>query len=210
MVKVTLSFRSQGFEKITLFHLGTSCKEDQSCQYIDLFTTRHKVVHNGRYPNFKGLLFDKKTTYMAQILQSLSYKVFSIILPKFNTFGLCIPILGTSAIMDQIACCCNVTTSETGLLIQNLWLKITPCDHYNHKETKICALKTWLQTVNSVFATRACERYGFSAQALHSIDARFLSDQYKGLISPGAKSQKGCIKHVFVYPSRWQISVGFI
>ena len=135
-VKVIFSFKSQGFDKMTLFPLGTSCKEDQSCQYIDLFTTRHKVVHNGGYPNFKGLLFDKKTTYMAQILQSLNYKVYSIILPKFNTFGLCIPILSTSAIMDQIACCCNVTTSETGLLIQNLWLRIIPCDHYNHKETK--------------------------------------------------------------------------
>ena len=55
---------------------------------IDLFTTRHKVVHNGGPLNFKGLLFDKKTNYLAQILQSLSYKVCSIILPKFNTFGL--------------------------------------------------------------------------------------------------------------------------
>ena len=78
---------------------------------MDLFTTRHKVVHNGGSPNFKGLLFDKKTTYMAQILQSLSYKVCSIILPKINTFGLFILILGTSAIMDQTACC-YVTTSE--------------------------------------------------------------------------------------------------
>ena len=82
---------------------------------IDLFTTRHKVVHNDGSLNFKGLLFDKKTNYLAQILQSLSYKVCSIILPKFNTFGLFIPILGTSAIMDQTACCYNVTTSETGL-----------------------------------------------------------------------------------------------
>ena len=70
---------------------------------IHLFTKRHKVVHNGGSPNFKGLLFDKKTNYLAQILQSLSYKVCTIILPKFNTFGLFIPILGTSAIMDQTA-----------------------------------------------------------------------------------------------------------
>ena len=76
---------------------------------IDLFTARHKVVHNGRSPNFKGLLFDKNTTDMAQILQSLSYKVCSIILPKFTTFGWFIPILGTSAIMDQTACCYDVT-----------------------------------------------------------------------------------------------------
>ena len=67
---------------------------------------------------FKGLLFDKKTNYLAQILQSLSYEVYSIILPKFKSFGLFIPVLGTSAIMDQTACCYNVTTSETGLLTQ--------------------------------------------------------------------------------------------
>ena len=82
---------------------------------IDLFTTHHKVVHNGGSPKFKGLLLDKKTNYLAQILQSLSYKVCSIILPKFNTFGLFIPILDTSAIMYQAACCYNVTASETGL-----------------------------------------------------------------------------------------------
>ena len=82
---------------------------------IDLFTTRHKVVHNGRSTNFRRLSFDKKTNYLAQILQSLSSKVCSIILPKFNTSGLFIPILGTSAIMDQTACCHRVTTSETGL-----------------------------------------------------------------------------------------------
>ena len=52
---------------------------------------------------------------MAQILHGLSYKVCSITLSKFNTFGLFIMILGTSAIMDQTACCYNVTTSETGL-----------------------------------------------------------------------------------------------
>ena len=43
------------------------------------------------------------------------YKVCSITLPKFNTSGSFIPILGTSAIMDQTPCCYNVTTSETGL-----------------------------------------------------------------------------------------------
>ena len=83
---------------------------------IDLFTARHKVVHNGGSPNFKGSLFDKKATYMAQILQqSLRYKVCFITLPKFNSFGLFILILGRSAIMDQTACCCNMTTSEIGL-----------------------------------------------------------------------------------------------
>ena len=76
---------------------------------IDLFTTRQKVVHNGGSPNFKGSLFDKKTNYLAQMLQSLSYKVCFIILSKFK-FGLFFPILGTSAIMDQTACCYNVAT----------------------------------------------------------------------------------------------------
>ena len=52
---------------------------------------------------------------MAQILHNLSYKVCSITLPKFNKFYLFILILSTSAIMDQTACCYNVTTSETGL-----------------------------------------------------------------------------------------------
>ena len=84
---------------------------------IDLFIIRHKVVHNGGSPNFKGLLFGKKTTYLTQILQSLSYNVCSIILPKFTTFGLFIPILDTPAIMDQTACCYNVTTSKTGLFV---------------------------------------------------------------------------------------------
>ena len=73
------------------------------------------MVHNGGSLNLKGLLFGKRH-YLAQILQSLSYKVCSIILPKFNTFGLFIPILGTSAIMDQKACCYDATTSEIGPL----------------------------------------------------------------------------------------------
>ena len=58
---------------------------------------------------------------MAQILRSLSYKVCSTTLPKFNTFGLFILILSTSAIMDQTACCYNVTTSETGLYNKTLF-----------------------------------------------------------------------------------------
>ena len=62
----------------------------------------------GRYPL-------KKATYMAQILQTLNYKVCFIILPKFNKFGLLILILGTSAIMDQTACCYNMKTLEIGL-----------------------------------------------------------------------------------------------
>ena len=52
---------------------------------------------------------------MAQILQSLSYKKCSIQLSKFTTFGLFILILGTSAIMDQRACCYVVKTSKIGL-----------------------------------------------------------------------------------------------
>ena len=52
---------------------------------------------------------------MAQIFLSLSYKVCSITLPKFNTFGLFILFLGTPTIMDLTACCYNVTTLETGL-----------------------------------------------------------------------------------------------
>ena len=73
------------------------------------------MVHNGGSSNFKELLFDKKTNYLVQIWQSLSYKVCSIIPLKFNTFGLFIPILGISTIIDQTACCYNVMTSETAL-----------------------------------------------------------------------------------------------
>ena len=54
---------------------------------------------------------------MAQISHSLSYKLCSITLPKFNTFGLFILILGTSAIMDQTACCYNVTTPKAGIYL---------------------------------------------------------------------------------------------
>ena len=61
------------------------------------------------------VLVRKKTTYLAQILQSLSYKVCFITLTKFSTMGLFILILVASTIMDQTACCYNVTTSETGL-----------------------------------------------------------------------------------------------
>ena len=76
---------------------------------IELFPRRHKVVHNGGSPHFYRLFLNKNTTDMAQ---SLSYKGCSIILPKFTTFGLFILILSTSAVMDQIACCYVVTTSE--------------------------------------------------------------------------------------------------
>ena len=100
---------------IQLNEAGSQTFFSEIVHCIDLFTTRQKVVHNGGSPTFKGLLFDKMTNYLAQILQSLSYKVYSIILPKFKSFGLYIPLLGTSAIMDQTVCCYNVTTSETGL-----------------------------------------------------------------------------------------------
>ena len=103
--------------KTTSFLCGSACKVEKSERIfiVDLFTTRHKMVHNGGSPNFKGLLFDKRTTYMAQVLQRLSYKVCFIKLPKFTTFGLLILNLDTSAIIDQTACCYNVTTSEIGL-----------------------------------------------------------------------------------------------
>ena len=79
---------------------------------LDQFATRHKVIHGFGFPNFlKGLLFNKNTTDMAKILQSLSYKECSVISAKFITFGVFILILITSPIMDQTACCCDVTTS---------------------------------------------------------------------------------------------------
>ena len=78
---------------------------------MDPFLARQKVVHNGGSPVLEGLLFNKSTADIAQILHSRSYKECSIMLPEFITFGLFILILGTSAIMDQTACCYDVTTS---------------------------------------------------------------------------------------------------
>ena len=60
----------------------------------------------------QGLMFDINTTDMTQIFQSLSYKEYPIVSSKFTTFGLFILVLGTSAIMDQPACCYAVMTSE--------------------------------------------------------------------------------------------------
>ena len=42
--------------------LTLSFKYEKELFAIDLFTTRHKVVHNGGSPNLKGSLLDKKTT----------------------------------------------------------------------------------------------------------------------------------------------------
>ena len=96
--------RNDQYIMIQTLSLGYVYVKAMEYDTIDLFTARQKVVHNGGSPNFKGSLFDKKTTSMAQILQSLSYKVCFNILPKFNSFGLFILILGTPAIKDQTAC----------------------------------------------------------------------------------------------------------
>ena len=61
---------------------------------------------------------------MANILQNLSYEECSCISPKLTTFSSSILILGTSAIMDQTACCHVDTTSKIGLL-KNLSKTIT-------------------------------------------------------------------------------------
>ena len=108
-----------------------------------MFTTRHKVVHNGGSPNFKGSSFDKKTTYMAQILQSLSCKVYFITLAKLDTLGLFILILGASAIMDQTGCCYNMTTSEISLYPTSDFCKI---DH--PKSPKSTSLENEIVSLN--------------------------------------------------------------
>ena len=103
---------------------------------LDQFSTHHRVVHNGRSPSFQGLLFNKRTTYMAQILQSFSYKVCWITLPKFNTLKLFILNLGASTIMDQTARCYNVTTSETGLYgTQSVFSGLTCIKHISFNGT---------------------------------------------------------------------------
>ena len=53
---------------------------------------------------------DLQTTDMALILYSLGDERGFMILPKFTKLGLFIPIMGTSAIMDQITCCYVVTS----------------------------------------------------------------------------------------------------
>ena len=88
----------------------------QYVNFIDLFPTGHKVVHNGGSSKFKGLFFNNKTTDMAQILKSFSYEECSILISlKFTTFGSFILILGTSLIMDQTACFYVLTALEIGL-----------------------------------------------------------------------------------------------
>ena len=73
------------------------------------------MVHNGGSPNFQMLLFNKSTTDMAQILQSLSYKECFMILLKFTKCGLFILILVTYTNVNQTFCCYIVTTLEMGL-----------------------------------------------------------------------------------------------
>ena len=53
---------------------------------------------------------DLQTTDMALILYSLGDERGFMILPKFTKLGLFIPIMGTSAIMDQITCFYVVTS----------------------------------------------------------------------------------------------------
>ena len=52
---------------------------------------------------------------MVEILQIPSYKVCSIVLPKFATFVLFIPILRSSTIILQTPCCYGMTTSDIRL-----------------------------------------------------------------------------------------------
>ena len=97
----------------------------------------------------------KKTTYMAQILQSISYKVCFIILPKFNKFGLLILILGTSVIMGQTACCYNMTTSNIGLYRPETFRDLLKqgylhCIKLFKKERQFEFLMTSLQTKNTL------------------------------------------------------------
>ena len=49
------------------------------------------------------------TMDVVQILQSLSYKVFLIVLSKLAKFGLFIVNLGISTIIDQAGCCYDDT-----------------------------------------------------------------------------------------------------
>ena len=64
----------------------------------------------------------------------LVYKVCSITLSKFNTCRFLTLILGTFIIMDQTACCYNVTSSETGLF---KFMKVMRVTDFNKKVKKL-------------------------------------------------------------------------
>ena len=92
----------------------------------DLNGTKPGIMHNVNFPNnmtrvsrhiqcmkikvqhivkLQESLFARVTTYEVQMLQNISYKVCSILLPKFTTFRLSILILDISIIVDKAACC---------------------------------------------------------------------------------------------------------
>ena len=58
----------------------------------------------------KGCYSTKTQLIWYKFCKALIHNECSIILSKFITFGLFILILGKSAIMDQTACCYDVTT----------------------------------------------------------------------------------------------------
>ena len=61
----------------------------------------HKLVYNGGF-----------STYVAEILCGISYKVCSTFIRKFGTIKLFILILDVFAIIQQSPCCHVVTTSK--------------------------------------------------------------------------------------------------
>ena len=116
------------------------------------FSRPHTYIQNAHMLDFCKFCVDQFTTsqsgpewqisellrvvYIAQILQSLSYKVCWIIIQKFNTLKLFILILGASTIMDQTACCYNVTTSETGLYsTQSVFIRTDLYQAYHFNDT---------------------------------------------------------------------------
>ena len=74
---------------------------------------------NGGFSNFEVPLLGRNSTYVAQILCGLSYKVWPTFITKFGTIDLFIIILDIPlAIIHQSPCCYVVTTSMIGLCVR--------------------------------------------------------------------------------------------
>ena len=68
---------------------------------IDESLVRHRLEYNGEFSNFKMLLLIKNTVGVVQILQSLSYKAYSILLPTFSAFVLLILVMGMPSLFSK-------------------------------------------------------------------------------------------------------------
>ena len=76
--------------------------------------------------NFELPLLVQNSTYVAQSLRDVSYKVWSTFIAKFGTIQLDILSLDISGIIHQSPCCYVVTTSKIGLYLHSATGPNTP------------------------------------------------------------------------------------